>query len=269
MPARRSSLVRRSCAALQVVQNRGAEMAISSSSNFSAMQPSWMLLDMPFLTRGREGYYRLLDSPFWGDIVKQTEKDTKLKFMFAVYDGMRNLVTTKKQVKTPAELKGLKLRTTNSPIEVAYVKAFGANPSPVDWGETYLALKQGLVDGYFIGFTTIINFKQEDAVKYGTELNVVPIYVPAFINADFFNSMPADVQKGVLEAAREADLAARRQDESDMKTAKDKLEKGGFVAYTPSAQEMETWRSLANPVYDEFKGKLPEGLIQKALDAQK
>ncbi|MBU6434649.1 MAG: hypothetical protein KJS98_15180, partial [Nitrospirae bacterium] len=59
----------------------------------------------------------------------------------------------------------------------------------VDWGETYLALKNGLVDGYFIGYTTITNFKQDDAVKYGTTLNVVPIVVGMFMNESFYQKL--------------------------------------------------------------------------------
>lgn len=256
-------------AAIQVVQNKGAEAAIVSSSNFAAMQPSWMLLDLPFLTKGRAGYYKLLDSPVFDRLRQQTEKEANLSYLFTVYDGYRSLLTSKKQVKSPADLKGLKLRTTNSPIEVAYVKAFGASPSPIDWGETYLALKQGLVDGYFIGYTTVINFKQEDASKYACDLNVVPINVPAFINTDFLNALPGDIKKAVLEAGREADLANRKQDEKDLETAQQKLvDTQGLVVYKPSESEMETWRKLALPVYDEFKTKLPEGLIQQAMDAQ-
>ena len=255
-------------AAIEVVQNRGAEMAIISSSNFAAVQPAWMILDLPFLTKGREGYYKLLDGPVFAELKQGTEKQAKLKYIFAVYDGYRILLTTKKQVKSPADLKGMKLRTTNSPIEVAYVRAFGANPSPIDWGETYLALKQGLADGYFLGYTTVLNFKHDDAVKYGLNIPVVPIYVPAFMNVDFFNGLPADIQKAVLEAGRETDLANRKQDEADLVTAKQKLSRQGLVDYTPTPSEMQGWVKLAQPVYEEFKGKLPAGVIQRALDSQ-
>src|SRR5574341_298618 len=72
-------------AAIEVVQNRGAEMAIISSSNFAAVQPAWMILDLPFLTKGREGYYKLLDGPVFTELKQAVEKQAKLKYIFAVY----------------------------------------------------------------------------------------------------------------------------------------------------------------------------------------
>lgn len=249
--------------ALDTVRAGGAEIAAISTSNFSAIDRTWSLFDMPFLFDGPASLYKYMDSPEFAALTQETAKKDRVHYVFSWYDNWRQVVTTKRPVHTPDQMKGVKLRTTGSPIETAYDVAFGAQPTAVDWGETYLALKNGLVDGYFIGYTTITNFKHNDAVKYGTTLNVVPIVVAMFMNDGFYQKLPPDLRKVIDEAGHQAELANRKVDEENNAASIKVLKGESFVIHEPTASEKAQWVAKAKPVYKQFESAFPAGMIAK------
>lgn len=250
-------------AALDTVRAGGAEIAAISTSNFSAVDRTWSLFDLPFLFSGPESLYKYMDSAEFTTLKQETSRRDGVHYVFSWYDNWRQLVTTKRPIRTPDQMQGVKLRTTGSPIETAYDSAFGAKPTSVDWGETYLALQNGLVDGYFIGYTTITNFKHDDAVKFGTTLNVVPIVVPMFMNEDFYRKLPADLQKAVDEAGHEAELSARKADIENNTASISKLKSEGFTVYDPTPAEKAKWVEKVSGVYKQFGSSFPAGTIEK------
>jgi len=250
-------------AAVDTVRAGGAEIAAISTSNFSAIDRTWSLFDMPFLFDGPAGLYKYMDSHEFAALKSETAKKIGVRYVFSWYDNWRHLVTTKRPILTPDQMNGAKLRTTGSPIETAYDAAFGAKPTTVDWGETYLALKNGLVDGYFIGYTTITNFKQDDAVKYGTTLNIVPIVVPMFMNEGFYQKLPADLRKVVDEAGHQAELANRKVDQDNDSASRKQLQGEGFVIHGPTPSEKAKWVAKAQSVYTQYESSFPPGMIKK------
>jgi TRAP-type C4-dicarboxylate transport system substrate-binding protein len=250
-------------AALDTVRAGGAEIAAVSTSNFSSMDRTWALFDLPFLFDGPTGLYKYMDSAEFAALARNTAQRDGVHYVFSWFDNWRQLVTTKQPIHTPDQMRGIKLRTTGSAIETAYDTAFGAKPTSVDWGETYLALKNGLVDGYFIGYTTITNFKQDDAVKYGTTLNVCPIVVPLFMNETFYQKLPPDLRKVIDEAGRQAELANRKADQANDTASRATLKSEGMVIYEPTPSEKALWVAKAKPVYAQFDSTFPPGMIAK------
>jgi TRAP-type C4-dicarboxylate transport system substrate-binding protein len=169
-----------------------------------------------------------------------------------VPEGFRQLMMTHAPVKTPSDLKGKKLRTTASPIEADYDSAFGALPTAIDWSETYLALKQGTVDGYFVAYSSVVQYKMIDAIKHATQLNIVPIMAPEFMNLEFFNALPADVQDAILKAGKDAYAARTPATIQADKDFRKTMEDAGIKVYEPTANEMEAWRSAAKTVYAKY-----------------
>jgi len=250
-------------AAVNTVRAGGAEITTASTSNFSSIDRTWSLFDMPFLFDGPGPLYKYMDSAEFEALKRDTVQKHGLRYLFTWYDNWRQLITTKRAVHTPDQMKGIKLRTTGSPIETAYDLAFGGKPTAVDWGETYLALKNGLVDGYFIGYTTITNFKHNDAVKYGTTLNVVPIVVGMYMNESFYQKLTPEFRKVIDEASRQAELANRKVDEDNDRASRKQISSEGFVIYDPTASEKAQWVEKAKPVYAQFESLFPAGLITK------
>jgi len=254
--------------ALDTMRAGGAEIAAISTSNFSAVDRTWAMFDLPFLFDGPASLYKYIDGPEFAKLSNDTARKDGVRYIFIWYDNWRQLITTKRAIHTPEQADGVKLRTTGSPIETAYDKAFGANPTTVDWSETYLALKNGLVDGYLNGYTTVVNFKQDDAVKYGTTLNIVPIVVCMFMNENFFKKLPHDLQEIIEKAGHAADLQDRKLDAENAEASVEQLKKEGFVVYNPTPDEKAKWVAKVQSVYAQFGSWFPVGSIDKIRSVQ-
>jgi TRAP-type transport system periplasmic protein len=237
---------------LEAVRNKAVEIGIASSSNTAGIIPEFAALDLPFLVQGGwDGLAKLLDSQPAADLGKAAEA-RGFKLIGWVPEGFRQLMMTRAEVKTPSDLKGKKLRATASPIEAEYDRAFGALPTAVDFSETYLALKQGAVDGLFIAYSSIVSYKMIDAIKQSTQLHIVPIMAPEFMNLEHFNGLPADVQAAILKAGKDAYAARTPATIAADSVFRKTMEDAGIKVYEPTAAEFEQWRTAAKPVYAKF-----------------
>lgn len=253
--------------AIESLKAGGAEMAIVGTANFTRFDNRWSIFDLPFLFSGPQDLYRYVEGAKYAQLVATTAKRQGLRYVFPYYDGWRELVTTRKPVHTLAEENDLKLRATGSPVEIAYDRAFGAKPVSVAWNETYLALKQGLVDGMMIGYTDLVNFKMGDAVSYGTTLNVAPELVLGFIREDYLRSLPKDLQDVVLKAGRETERFAQKEYAQEDADARKTLQKTGMKIFDPPASNRQAWIAAAQPVYAKYRNILSEAAqadIQKS-----
>jgi TRAP-type C4-dicarboxylate transport system substrate-binding protein len=238
--------------ALEAVRSKAVEIGMASSSNTAALIPEFAALDLPFLVPGGwEGLPKLLESQPMKDLGKAAEA-RGYKLIGWVPEGFRQLMMTHAPVKTPSDLKGKKLRTTASPIEADYDSAFGALPTAIDWSETYLALKQGTVDGYFVAYSSVVQFKMVDAIKYATQLHIVPIMSPELMNLEFFNALPADVQDAILKAGKDAYAAKMPGTIQADKDFRKTMEGAGVKVYEPTTSEVEAWQIAAKPVYAKY-----------------
>lgn len=238
--------------AIQSVKAGGAEMAIVGTANFVGIDKRWNLFDMPFLFSGPDGLYKYMASSAYQQLVDETSKTDDLHYIFPFYDGWRQLVTAKQPVRDLAAEQGLKLRTTGSPVEIAYDQAFGAKPTSVAWNETYVGLKQGLVDGLMIGYTDLTDFKMGDAVKYGTTLNVAPELVTAFMRQKYFDSLAPDLQKAVTDAGKETDLFAQTSHAQAEAASRAALQGQGMQIYDAPPSVRSQWAAAAQSVYPKF-----------------
>ena len=124
------------------------DMSSSSTPNLASFSRAYMAIDLPYVTdpKNQEKLYKALDEGELGKALDKVAEGIGLKtIMFSEY-GYRNFVSAKKPLNDVADLMNLKIRTTDSPVEVAVATELGMNPAPVAWGETYTALQQGTVD---------------------------------------------------------------------------------------------------------------------------
>ncbi len=110
---------------------------------------------------------KVLDGPIGDEILKACEPQGYVGLAF--YDsGSRSLYTTKKQVKTLADVKGMKIRVQQSDLWVALLQAMGANATPIPYGEVYTSLKIGVVDGAennWPSYDTVASFRGRDVLR--------------------------------------------------------------------------------------------------------
>jgi tripartite ATP-independent transporter DctP family solute receptor len=258
----------------QSVMSGTVDLGTMTGSNAATFTNAFLVFDLPFLFKSYDSMLAALEGPIGQRQVAQFEKDTGLKVLaiFGFAAG-RDLQTRKTPLKVPADIKGLKIRTTSSPIELATYRAWGANPTPVDFAQTLTALQQGTIDGLNLDTPAVLSTKMYEAVKYNLHLGYQMSMLMLFMNAQKFAALAPDQQKAIVDAAKEAE-AWNRKDSSERLAAQEKqLATIGVTAYTPTPTEWAQWAAVRDEVWSKVaeaqKGKLDLQLAKQLSDTQR
>jgi tripartite ATP-independent transporter DctP family solute receptor len=253
---------------LQAAQTGGVDIGMISNGNASRFTSAYLVLDLPFLFKQYEDLLTFMDSPTGKEMISRFEKDTGLKSLFLISFGSgRDIQTRNKPLKTPADIKGLKIRTISTPVELATFKAWGANPTPLDWDQTYGALQQGVVDGMQSNIAPVWAGKFYEVLKYDLRINYTASFVDVFMNPGKFSSLSADQQRAVLEAANETQTWIRKYAADQLQGYLNDLKVQGMQVYTPTPAEYQQWVAVRDRVWDEaaksYGGKIDLSLARK------
>jgi len=225
------------------------------SSVMSSVADEFGIFEMPYIIKDREHMKRVQAAI--GESVLQKAANAKGYEILAYWEnGFRNITNNTRPVNTPADLKGIKLRTPKGAWRVKMFKLYGANPTPMAFSEVFTALKTGVIDGQENPYAQIWSAKFQEVQKY---LSVTGhVYTPAYVlvSKTHFAKLPADVQRVLRETAVETqdyvyDLAARLE-----KDLLQKLTDGGITVNTADKQ---AFISASKPIYDEFATSLKGG----------
>ncbi len=131
---------------LEQVKNGSLEMATASAGPVTTFNKQFMLLDIPFVFDDYETAWMVMDGPVGQSLLRSGE-NVGLKGLGFMENGFRHVTNNVRPIKNPVDFKGLKIRTMEAPMHMENFKALGANPTPVPWQDTFLALQQNVVDG--------------------------------------------------------------------------------------------------------------------------
>jgi tripartite ATP-independent transporter DctP family solute receptor len=251
---------------VQATQNGFIDVTSNSYQNMGAFSKAWNWVNLPYAIVSREAAYRIYKSDVMTQTWAQAEKDMGVKVLSQVDGGgFRMLSNSKRAVRAPAEVQGLKVRVTQSPVEAAMVKAWGGNPTPIPWTETYTSIKQGVVDGMHVQPIWTFGFRFYEVLKHATEVGAAYSFDVVVMNRNTWNIFPKDVQDAILKAAEEAAARANKQDADAESAMTQNLKDKGMVIHTPSAEEAKAWRQAAMPVWEQF-GNDKYGVTKQQID---
>ena len=182
---------------------------------------------------------------------------------------MRHVTNSKRPIKSPADLKGLKIRTMENPMHIAFFKELGANPTPMSWGELYTALQQGTVDAQENPYAMIDDGKFYEVQKYVSETGHVFSYEILIANKKFMDKLPADLRKVVVDAAHKAIMAQRASLEKEEAAFKAKVTKAGLKANELTPEQKKPFVEATKKVYAQFEKDLGKEIMDIARKVQK
>lgn len=187
------------------VENGSIDMGEDASPSWFASianYPQIGVLEAPYLYSSLDEMYRVLLGPVGQKYWNTLEQKSGIKVLGVWYLGTRELDLTKKagSVTTPAQLKGIKLRMPDSAAWLDVGRSLGANPTPLGFGEVYLALKTGTIDGQDNPIPTDMTQKFFEVTHYLVLTNHVIGYTTPMINAKLWNSMPPKIQLDITTA---------------------------------------------------------------------
>ncbi|ARK29776.1 TRAP transporter substrate-binding protein [Halalkalibacter krulwichiae] len=236
---------------IEGTQQGTLDLASSSTPNMSSFTNLFIAWDLPYIFENKDEVYKAVDGPA-GEIVREELENSGFKVIFFPDYGFRQVVNNVRPVRTPDDLRGLKVRTTNSPVEIADYTAWGANPTPVAWAEVFTALQQGTVEAEGNSYSLLWDTKHQEVLDYATEVNYNYSSDIVVMNKDIFDNLSSEHQEIVMEAGQEAvswqrDLANEREAE-----AKQQFIDYGIEVYEPTEEEYQQWKNEVEVVWDEF-----------------
>jgi len=146
----------------------GATMHIGGTAIHNNFNKRMGVLDLPFMWINYDHAHHVLDGKVGETLAAEHEKLGLKVLGWQDSWGYRNVVTTKKEIKKPEDLKGLKIRTIQTPTYVAALNAMGASATPMAFGEVYTSLQTGVLDGFEHASAVIYTGKYYEVTKYIT-----------------------------------------------------------------------------------------------------
>ena len=237
---------------LEQVLLGAVDMSLSGQDQIAKHLPFYDVISTPFAFKD----YATADKIIDGDFKTWAEPELAKKNLVHLADwewGFRQLTNSKQPVNTPADMKGMKIRTPPAFAYQAFVEAAGGNAVTIAFSELVMAMKQGVVDGQENPIGTIYALKLYETQKYMTIVNYTYSSMVHLVNKRSWDKLDAAQQKILGEESRNSALLARKLlRDSEAEQLKD-LQAKGMVVATP---DLKPWKAAMGPAWDKVKARV-------------
>ncbi len=238
------------------------EAVATSASPLTGLVTEFNVFDLPFIITSEKAADAIYDGPVGAKLGALLEPKG-IKLLAYYENGFRQLTNSVREVKSPEDLKGMKVRTMQNPIHLAAWKALGANPTPMAFSEVFTAMQQKTIDGQENPIPTIYLSKFFEVQKFVSLTGHV--YGPhiLLINKKLFDSFPAEDQKVIMAAAQESAVWQRATNRKMNSEQVDALRKEGMTVTVLSPDQLKVFQDATKSVYDEWIPKIGKELIDE------
>ncbi len=240
---------------IEFLREGAVDFSLTSTGNVSGFLDDLQFINLPFLFKNYQHLTAGLQSYPVRQILDELEKQIGVKAVGLSEDGTGTCITSKKPIHSFADMKGFKIRCMMNPIFLDMYKAFGAAPTPIDWGELYTALKMNAVEGQdnapYLSYTTRF-FEAQDSVAMTFHYWSGFVFL---ISPKKMESLTKEQQDIILGAARETLALQVEWSHMNDKKVLNALEKQGKAVTYP---DMAPFIKAAQPVYDKWFAKYPQ-----------
>ncbi len=264
---------------VEQVNANALEIAHTALGGLVGFMPELQVIELPYVVRDDAVAECMIRGPFFEDARKEFLKKSGNVNLIGIGNTgrFRNMFTKNAQVKNAGDLKGVKMRVINSQLPVEMMKFFGANPTPVAWGELYTSLATGVVEGTKNAVTDIIPNKMHEVVKFATVDEHAYLYGFMAVSQKFLESLPPDLRALTISGIKQmADVQLQFNKGAEARQSAVFLKTGGKI-YVPTEADMKTFRAVKEPMkkwyvdqfgptwYDKYAGAATA--CEKSVDA--
>jgi tripartite ATP-independent transporter DctP family solute receptor len=252
--------------AIQQMRLGSIDFANFNLSPFNNLAPSTNVVTLPFLFRDVAHSHRAIDGIAGEEIARDLEAIGIIAL--AWYDaGARSLYTTR-PVRTPADLRGMKIRVQTSDLWIDLMRALGANPTPLPFGEVFTSLQSGVIDGAENNWPSYESTRHFEVARFysTTEHSNVPEVLA--VSRQRWQRLNAQEQAILRDAARESAALQRQLWAEREQVSRRRVEAAGVTVI--EIADRRPWSELMAPVYQKYTGSNPRlsGLVQRIRDLQ-
>ncbi|WP_204758368.1 TRAP transporter substrate-binding protein [Halomonas urmiana] len=244
------------------------DLSVLAINNITPFSPTVGVLTLPYVIQSPEDAKTLTQGEIAEELTQNTIRDAGVRILGWAYSGCRRLTNSARPVASPEDLDGLNIRVPKNEIMIAAYQAWGVNPAPLAWSETFTALQQGVVDGQDNPYITIDTMKFYEVQDHVTDSCYVFSLQPLIISEGKFQSLSPEMQEIVLEAGQEA--TSHSYDfllESEEAIKKRLVEEHGMQITEPANDEQQ-WIEMATGIWPEFYDSIGgKEKLDQALEA--
>lgn len=239
-----------------------ARLSISSLTDF---EKSMAVLMLPYIYRDREHMFKVLEGPIGEKILGNLERSTGIVGLAWMDAGTRSFYNTRREIKRPEDLIGLKIRSQETELMTDIIKAFGASPVAMAYGDVYSALQTGVVDGAENNWPSFEASKHYELAKFFTvdEHNRIPELL--VVSKRVEEKLPPEQIRIVIQAAKEAAEFEREEWLKREAISRDKIEKAGVIVTT--LQTNEEFKEKTRSLYDKYVADYKD-IVEKIINTK-
>ncbi len=222
----------------------------------------FFIITMPYLFRDQEHLHVFLESDIFKGMMAEVETATGIKFIGPMGDRPPRALSTRETiVMTPADMKGMKIRTPLNPAITEVFKAWGTSPTPVKGSELYQSLQSGLVDGQENGIDAVVQAGLTEVQKYFIRTNYIHSAIGLWISGTRWNSLSSEQQDWIMQAAEAASAEANAAFPNEVEAMFAEAEAKGMIIVDP---DIAAFKAAGRPIVEAWDGKRwPAGMYDQ------
>lgn len=244
------------------VQGGTVEMAVMNSGILASLAKELAIFDFPFLFANERESDAIVDGPVGKKMHKLLEEKGVVGLSYWEL-GYRQMTNSKRPLNTVADIEGLKLRVIPNPINVDWVKALGANPTPMPFAEVYGGLESKAIDGQENPLAVIAGNKFWEVQKYVALTNHQYNPQSVIFSKKVWDTLSPAEQKIIDDSADEATKMQREQSRATVAANLELLRKNGMVVTTFAPAEVAKLREKMKPVIEKYTANVGEGMVKE------
>jgi len=252
----------------EIVRQGTVQMVPVPTHTLSAMAniPQYSVFEFPYLFTDWNDIYKVLDSNLAKGWAKVLEKDAGVVVYGGFVKGWLSIGTKRGPISTPGELKGLKIRTMATDMQMGLISALGASPAVVAYGELYTAQQQGMVDGMLTATTLYRTDKFAEVINHLSIIRATAHFHLPTINKKWLDSLTPEL-RAIFDECMKEYVAFGREAEKELNeaviAAMDKEFKVKVRMYTEA--ELVPFKAAVKPMWEKFYDKPGKGVIDEVL----
>lgn len=244
---------------MEALQLGTQEMTCPSTAPIAPFINGFKVFDLPFLFPNEGAADYVLDSEIGQQLLDELST-IGIKGLVYWENGFRMLTNSARPVRTPADVRGLKVRTMENPLHLAAWRAMGANPTPMAFGELFSAMQQRVVDGQENPWGTIFLQNFPEVQGYATDSGHIYSPFVLMIAQSFWDRLPADLQTVVMDAAVQSRAHNRELNRRLNAQYLEEL-KGVMQVELLTNEEKRAFQEAAAPVYQQYAAEIGTDLV--------
>jgi len=247
---------------VEFLQTGQIEFGRAHTAVLGSFIPQFQVFDIPYIFKDKQQMFKAADGELGQSLLKALADKLQIKGLGFFDDGARCLYSSRRPIHTPADFKGLKVRTMENQLMIKTFNMLGAAATPLPFGEVYSGLQQGVIDasegpvqGYWV-------MKHNEVAKYFSYTDTFISPALPMVGLKWFNAQPKEFQRAIEQAAREMIVMERQLFAEQEKVATEDLKQKG-VQFN-AVKDKAAFIKIVEPIHQEFEQRLGKNLIDLA-----